>query len=316
MIGAGAIGTTMALLLADRARVIVAVRAAESAAALESSGFEATGAFARRAGLSVCRLDVAPIEEDTFVLVTSRAQHMRSALATVAPRLSPRTPVVLAMEGLGVLDDARAALPDHVAWIRSACWMDAREEGQGKVRIVDLRSIALAATGGALASVRALEEKLIAAGVLTSVEFDARALEWQRTLPSIAIGALCAVVGREDGAILDEPELRTIAESALEEALRVAAADGVQLGPSDSRRVFSALEGARQRVGTVLEDLRAGRVTEVAFLSGGVSRAGRRLGIPTPVHDMLGSLATYLERKASAAFGSRDESLPATLSPR
>ena len=69
-------------------------------------------------------------------------------------------------------------------------------------------------------------------------------------------------------------------------------------------------------MGHVLEDLRAGRVTEVAFLSGGVARAGRRLGVATPVHDTLGLLATYLERRASAAFARRDESLPATLPPR
>jgi 2-dehydropantoate 2-reductase len=302
VVGAGSIGTTLALLLAERAEVTVAVRAAETAASLAANGLTSTGAFTRRAVLPVCTLDAAPLADDTFVVVAVRAQHVRSTLGSLGGHLSPRAPIVLAMDGLGVLDDARAARPDHVAWIRAACAIDAREDAPGRVQVGALEGFALGATGGALAAVRQLEGAIVASGVATTVEFDPRAVEWRRALPAVAVAALCAVVGREDRAASDEPELRAIAESAIDEALRVAAADGVHLGPPDRHRAMAAIEAGRDRPGVVLEDLATGRPTELPFLSGGVVRAGRRLGVATPVHDTLASLAAYLERKASAAF--------------
>src|SRR5690606_32087504 len=113
-----------------------------------------------------------------------------SALRALGPRLPPRAPVLLAMDGVGVLDAARGALPDHVAWIRAACDLVAREESPGKVTVEGPLAVSLAATGGALVAVRALEAALAGAGVATSVGFDARAVEWRRALPAIAVAAL------------------------------------------------------------------------------------------------------------------------------
>jgi 2-dehydropantoate 2-reductase len=46
----------------------------------------------------------------------------------------------------------------------------------------------------------------------------------------------------------------------------------------------------------MLQDVLARRGTEIDVLNGGVSAEGRRVGVPTPLHDAMVALVQGLER--------------------
>jgi 2-dehydropantoate 2-reductase len=50
----------------------------------------------------------------------------------------------------------------------------------------------------------------------------------------------------------------------------------------------------------MLQDIEAGRLTEVDWLNGGIARFGREHGVPTPGHDMIAALIHGLEASARA----------------
>ena len=51
---------------------------------------------------------------------------------------------------------------------------------------------------------------------------------------------------------------------------------------------------------SMLQDVLARRYTEIDVLNGGISAEGRRLGVPTPLHDSMVALVKGLERSWSA----------------
>ena len=92
------------------------------------------------------------------------------------------------------------------------------------------------------------------------------------------------------------PELWHQAIEAMREAEAVAKASGIDLGDSDSesylRRVVEST--AENRV-SMLQDLMAGRKTEIDFLCGAVISKGEEVGVPTPRNEILMALVRGIE---------------------
>jgi 2-dehydropantoate 2-reductase len=76
----------------------------------------------------------------------------------------------------------------------------------------------------------------------------------------------------------------------------VAQAAGVD---ADQRRVIAAVDYAfrhhQQHKPSMLQDVEAGRKTEIDFINGAVVERGKRLGVATPVLEMLFSLVKLSE---------------------
>jgi 2-dehydropantoate 2-reductase len=294
VVGAGAIGTYLASALALHAPVSIVVRDRAKAEALDQSGLKlsfATDASAPRhtAVRAIAMADLRAIDPEAIVIMTMKATDLAPALSALRPVLGPNNVLVLAQNGLGVLEAAGSS--SRV--VRAACWMGILNEGLGRARVAGVHSIVLGGhCEGDVARVATLTE---AADIPTFVDPDPRAVEWRKALWNLAVNALCAALDQPNGAML-EPQLRAAASAILDEAARVAAAEGVTITEGDRARVFGSLEVTRANVNSTLQDLRAGRTPETEWLSAAVSRIGRRHGIPTPLHDLLTLVSEYLEK--------------------
>ncbi|HET6410919.1 MAG TPA: ketopantoate reductase C-terminal domain-containing protein [Anaeromyxobacter sp.] len=81
--------------------------------------------------------------------------------------------------------------------------------------------------------------------------------------------------------------------------MAISGPEGVRLSPDDPERIFPII--ARLDPGgksSMLQDVEAGRKTEVEIFAGAVTELGRRHGIPTPVNDLLGLEIAVLEQQA------------------
>ncbi len=53
---------------------------------------------------------------------------------------------------------------------------------------------------------------------------------------------------------------------------------------------------------SMLQDVLAGRRTEIDALNGGIAAEGRRLGVPTPLHDCMVALVKALDSRVDQAL--------------
>ena len=88
---------------------------------------------------------------------------------------------------------------------------------------------------------------------------------------NVAINPVCAIAGVRNGALAEMPELWTQSLEAMREAEEVAIAFGIDLGDVDSEDYLKkVVESTADNRVSMLQDLMAGRKTEIGVLCGAV----------------------------------------------
>lgn len=115
-----------------------------------------------------------------------------------------------------------------------------------------------------------------------------RHLLWEKLFVNMTVNPLTALLDAPIGTLATDPELQAYARALIDEAVRVAAADGERF---DAETVFPQLIGTAAALSTgkasMCQDLEKKRRTEIDFINGAVVRLGKRYGIPTPYHSAI-----------------------------
>ena len=110
---------------------------------------------------------------------------------------------------------------------------------------------------------------------------------WRKFVMLTSFSAVSCLARASIGEVLESPEAYGLLLEAAEEAVAVARAEGVSFKDGAEELVQSQVRDLpREGRPSMLEDLEAARPLELDFLSGAVSRLGRRHGVPTPIHTM------------------------------
>ena len=173
--------------------------------------------------------------------------------------------------------------------------------GPGEVRWTSRGSIKMGAfTGSDLEPVEprvdCLMSALDEAGLQPIWSEDIAQTIWSKLLLNVAINPVCAISGVLNGEMLLQPELFETGLAAMEEAARIASAEGIDLSDLDLALALEDLcrATADNRV-SMLQDIMAGRETEIDSICGEVVRRGEALGIPTPRNQTLHALVKGIE---------------------
>jgi 2-dehydropantoate 2-reductase len=122
---------------------------------------------------------------------------------------------------------------------------------------------------------------------------------WRKVAVNAAINGLTALGGFLNGAIIDESDLLNAAETLAEEAAAVARAHGIELGGMRRAIVETATATARNR-SSMLQDVEAGRPTEVEAIHGAIQGVAAEVGIATPAIDIIAALIRAKTRATRA----------------
>jgi 2-dehydropantoate 2-reductase len=120
---------------------------------------------------------------------------------------------------------------------------------------------------------------------------EAESLLWSKLCVSCGINALTALLRVPNGELLKRPEAADLMVRAAEECAAVARAREIAL-PFGKAAVHTREVAAQTAANksSMLQDILRGAPTECDAINGAVVREGRRLGIPTPVNDILWQL--------------------------
>src|SRR5262249_14707950 len=120
-------------------------------------------------------------------------------------------------------------------------------------------------------------------GIKTRIEASEEVVLWVKAARLAPLAVLTAVTGRTVGEV--RVDSRSDLDAAVREACAVATADGAPTDPDEQLAIVDRIPPTVTT--STARDVAGGRPSELDAIVGGVVRAGRRLGVPTPTLDEL-----------------------------
>jgi len=269
ILGPGAVGGVLAAGFMHGGVDVVCIARPDTAAVIRSAG------LSLRQGSSVhlVRPDVVteldePVE---LLLVTVKATTLEEALDRVEAPPATVLPLLNGIEHMQTLD---GRFPDSAVVGASIGRIEAWLERPGVV---------IQPTPGVVMTVAsdAPVELLRRSGVEIRVDGSGKEVLWEKLARQAATAAATSVTQRPVGELRSDPEWRGRFRAAIDEACAVAAADGVTLSPQAEWEIIEAMPPLL--TSSTARDIAAGVPSELDAITGAVVRAGKRLGVETPV---------------------------------
>jgi 2-dehydropantoate 2-reductase len=210
-----------------------------------------------------------------LVVVAVKAYDTAPAMRQHAAVVGPTTVVTTFQNGLGNVETIAGLVGEtRVLGGTTALGANLLAPGRG-----ELRGDVLGAAGIAAVAVPNIGPRI-----------------WSKLAVNTGINALTAILRVRNGVLALHPETLALLESAVRETVAVARARGVDLdAESLVERTREVARRTAANVSSMLADVRARRRTEIAEINGAVAVAGRALGIPTPINELLAVLVCAVE---------------------
>lgn len=140
-------------------------------------------------------------------------------------------------------------------------------------------------------------DALTACGLETRHTDQIRNMVWSKAVNNSCMNPVCAVTGKTMSEVVNDPILSVLVDSILKESVLVARANEFALGPDFYPFCVDYIKDAGHHKPSMLQDIEAGRRTEVDFINGKIIEYGARAGVPTPYNSTLRALVKALEPK-------------------
>jgi len=300
VIGCGAIGSLYAAHLARVPGVQVWALDpwAEHVEAMNARGLRVTG-LADFVATVHARTDGSSLPTCDFGLVATKAPHTRAAVEGALAAVA-NAAVVSVQNGLGN-EEVIAELVPRV--IRGSIVTAGVIAAPGVVRYDapgDSWFGPFEPRPAPMGQVEQLARLLTDGGLRTHALKDARGPQWTKVIFNAATSPLAALTGLSVGRVCTDAGLRRLLDRLVAEAEAVCEQAGIALTRSPLEAVDEAIAEAYDHKPSMLQDVLAHRGTEIDVLNGGISAEGRRVGVPTPLHDAMVALVHGLERSWTA----------------
>jgi 2-dehydropantoate 2-reductase len=233
-----------------------------------------------------------------LVVVFTKTFHTDAALAGVAAAIGPDTWLLSLQNGLG--NDKRLAA--HAAQDRilvGSSSLPSDLVGPGKVRSHGEGGSKLyPAFGGDPAFAGEICELLTRGGLPAVLEPDIHGAIWSKAIFNATMNPLCALTRRTPGFLGAHQESRALIRQLVDEGVAVANASGVMIPaqPIHDLTQVSVTDHADHEA-SMLQDVKAGRRTEVDAINGAIVEAARAAGVPAPLTETLWRLVKLEEAK-------------------
>jgi 2-dehydropantoate 2-reductase len=306
VLGPGALGSLLAARLHEAGEEVILVDyRPERVAMLRGRGLRVRtpGGKPHLVAVPVGLPEEAGARDLTIIAVKA---YQTAAAARQLPRLLAGGGLALTLQnGLGNLE----ALARQTGWERllaGVALLGVTREGEGQVVLAGAGPIFIGIPAGSQVSPEALRqvaELFRRAGLDCQERRDIAAALWEKLLVNVGINPLTALLRVPNGALPEVPPAWELAVAATAEAAAVARAAGINLAVDPEERLRQVCRATAANRSSMLQDVLAGRPTEIEALNGQVSARGRELGVATPINDVLTRLVRALEQGASRRVG-------------
>ena len=286
ILGAGAMGGAYAAML-DTASDIETCFVARGARA-QRLAREGLFVNERLLRLPVVSPDQAPGPVD-LVLVALKQYHLKAALPDLVPLVGEETTFISVMNGL----DSESIIGRHFGHENVlqavAVGIDALRE-ENRITYLSPGRLMFGETRNEWISprVRRVQDVFDRAGIPYEIPADMQRAMWWKFMVNVGMNQASAVMRAPYGLFRTSEDARALMASLMAEVIALAAASDINLTAKDIEDWMAILPTLSLGGKTsMLQDVEAGRPTEVEMFAGKVVALGREHGIATPVNAAL-----------------------------
>lgn len=132
-------------------------------------------------------------------------------------------------------------------------------------------------------------------GMQTSMTTNILTKLWGKLFVNVGINALTATLNCKNGELLSLPGARERMHTAIQEAIQVARAKGIDILGNPIEAAESVCQKTAGNVSSMLQDILKKRRTEIGAINGAVVAFGKEHGIETPENNLLMNQVRDLE---------------------
>jgi 2-dehydropantoate 2-reductase len=156
--------------------------------------------------------------------------------------------------------------------------------------------------GSELTAIEELCRKIKQGGIPCEAAPDIARDLWAKMLFNCALNPLGAIFNVPYGALAEQENSRRIMDEVIHEVFRVMEAAGYSTHWASAADYMEAFYGtivplAAKHCSSTLQDIQAGKKTEIDALCGAVIRLGKEHGIAVPCNEMLYNVIRFMERR-------------------
>ena len=296
VVGCGAVGSLFAAHLARLPEVEVYAYdvSQDHVRAINQHGLRLSGAANFTARLKASS-DAAEIPRCDYGIVATKAIHTKQAIAQAARIFDERSAVCSVQNGVGneeiIAERVKQVIrgttfpaghliePGHVGFdIQGDTWVGPFEP-----------------SGTPMSRVEELAAVLTRSGMNTMAMSDARGAQWTKLIFNAATNPVGALTRLHHRAATFFQPTGDLSNALIEEGEAVARALGIQLHGDPRDLVMKGAGAPGKHKASMLQDVEAGRQTEVDFMNGAIVQWGGKTGVPTPLNKMIWALVKGLE---------------------
>jgi 2-dehydropantoate 2-reductase len=224
-----------------------------------------------------------------LVLVCVKSYGLEEAARRIKDNIHDETVIIPLLNGVNIAERLKAILPK--GRILSGCvYISARVESPGIVRQVggSCQFIFGPDQANDVEKYRPIEAFLQEAGIKAELVGRIALPIWSKYIFIDPLAGLTSMLGKPFGAILDNPIDRTMLEGLMQEVELVARVQGVPF-PEDivEATMAKAASFPATTKTSMLLDFEKGNPAELDIFMGYMVAAGKKLGVPVPLHEKV-----------------------------
>jgi 2-dehydropantoate 2-reductase len=233
-----------------------------------------------------------------LIIVALKHHHLKTALQEIKKRVSDKTIFLSIMNGLDSEPVIGSVYGEEKVVYAIALGIDAQRDGNvinyskgGTIFFGEAENNELSDR------VKSIQDLFDSAGMDYQTPTDMIRILWWKFMINVGINQPSAVLSAPYGVFQTSPHAQRIMESAMREALLIAQATRVNLSEKDIQEWYPVLNTLDPEGKTsMLQDIEAGRKTEVDIFAGKVIELGKSFNLATPVNEFLFHAIKVLEQ--------------------
>ena len=247
--------------------------------------------------LPVFHPDRAPWTAD-LAIVALKHHHLPGAVPDLRHLVSEETTLLSVMNGLDSEETLAAAYGAAQVLYAVSVGIDAQRQGNeisfttpGKHYFGEAHNETVSPR------VRRVQVAFDRAGITHETPPDMIRIVWWKFMVNVGMNQASAVMSIPYGGFQRFPQAQAVMEVLMREVIALAQVLGVDLQPRDVDDWYPVMATLSPEGKTsMLQDIEAGRKTEVEMFAGKVVELGRQHGVPTPANQLILDIIQVLER--------------------
>jgi 2-dehydropantoate 2-reductase len=236
--------------------------------------------------------------EADLIIVALKHHHLEEAVQDLKDLVGQQTTILSVMNGLDSEEILGSVYGmDKVLYAVSVGIDAVRQANRIGYTKLGLHYFGEATNAQISPRVRRVQEAFERAGIPHETPPDMLRMLWWKFMVNVGTNQASAVMRAPYGVFQSSPQARALMEALMHEAILLAQAAGVNLVEQDIEDWYAVLDTLSPEGKTsMLQDIEAGRQTEVEVFGGKAVELGRVHGIPTPVNETVWRIIKVLEQ--------------------